>query len=157
MREELTEGQKRVVDVLLSLQSHAFSSIENRQAMEWRLSISLWTAAAILLGFLIKGDVQEISVWVKLSVTALAVAVVALHMLWAKGAGRRTGSDVRVCYFWERQTRKQLDAEYPPEMEAEMGKLRSTAGQLKAYSLFFQISTTALLAFTIIAVVWSVC
>jgi hypothetical protein len=157
MREDLTEGQKRLVDVLLSLQSHAFNSIKNRQSMEWRLSVSLWTAGAILLGFLVRGDVPDVSVWVKAAVTCLAIALVALHMLWARGAGRRTGSDVRACYHWEGQVRETLEAEYPAEMQAEMGRLRSSAGQLRTYSFLFQISTTALLAFTIIAAVWAVC
>ncbi|MBA7696989.1 hypothetical protein ES703_105647 [subsurface metagenome] len=154
MKKELNDDEKNLTDVLLSLQTHAFNSVKNRQGFEWRLSISLWTAFVILLGFLLKGDVPELTVWMKLGVTCVATVIVVLHLFWVKGAGRRTRADIHVEYFWEKQVRQLLDTNYTDSLQKELDALQSTSGYIRTYSFFVQLSTTFFLALAIICAVW---
>jgi len=154
MKKELKDDEKNLSDVLLALQAHAFNSVKNRQGFEWRLSISLWTASVILLGFLLKGDIPAVTVWVKIGLTCAAIVMVVLHLLWAKGAGRRTRADIHVAYFWEKKVCELLDTNYPGELQKELDALQLTAGYIRTYSFLFQISTTFFIALTLICAIW---
>jgi hypothetical protein len=154
MKTELKEDEKRLVDVLLSLQKHAFESVKNRQAMEWRLSISLWTVSVLLLGFLLKGDIANLNTLVKFGLTIIAAAAFVSHVGWAKGAGKRTGADINVTYFWEGKTRELLGVKYPDQLQKELDVLREASGHLRTYSFSFQLLTTLFLALGIVCVVW---
>ena len=154
MKKLLNNDEKRAAEVLLSLQASAFNSFNERRRYEWRLCISLWTASAVLLGFLLKGEIQAISPWLKWGLTVVAALMMVLHAIWMKGAGRRNRADIHVAYFWEEKTRDILDAAYPKKLETELRALRETSGRLTSWSFFFQLATTILLALAIICATW---
>jgi hypothetical protein len=140
MKNKLTEDEKRLADVLLSLQTHAFNSLNERRRYEWRLSISLWTAMVVLLAFLLKREVALLSVWVKVALTLVAAVVAVLHAVWMKGAGRRNGADVRTSYFWEAKTRELLDVEYPKAHQTELDAFQATSGYFRTFSYVYCLS-----------------
>ena len=154
MKKQLKDDEKRAAEVLLSLQASAFNSFNERRRYEWRLCISVWTASAVLLGFLLKGEIQAVSLWIKWALTGFAAFMIVLHAIWMKGAGRRNRADIHVAYFWEEKTRDVLDVKYPPELESELQALRAKSGRLTSWSFFFQLATTILLALAIIWATW---
>ncbi len=84
MERKLSNEAKQLADVMLALQRYAFDRIKNRQGLEWRLCISLWTVSVILLGFLLKGDIAIAGLLERLGITVLAVLVPFLHLHWIR-------------------------------------------------------------------------
>ena len=154
MRPQLNGEKKHLADVLLALQGHALGSVNTRREYEWKLSIAVWTASAILLGSMLTGQIKLLDTYPKVGLTCLAVCIVLLHLAWMKGAGRRNRADIRAACFWEEQTRALLDASYPEELTHEFSNLRASSGRLHTYSYLFQLSVTILLAVAVILKAW---
>jgi hypothetical protein len=154
MESKLSNEDKQLADVMLALQRYAFDRVKNRQGMEWRLCISLWTVSVILLGFLLKGDIAIAGPTEKATLSVLAVLVPVLHFIWIKGAGRRGRLDMLTSMFWDNQLLELLTVNYDEDLQAELDSLKSTAGNAGTYSFLFQICTTVLLAIGILCATW---
>jgi hypothetical protein len=154
MKNNLQDEEKNLADVLMSLHTDAFNRFKNRQYYEWRLSISLWTASAILLGFLLKGDIHDLNFWIKGIMTFFAIALSLSHYFWFKGAGKRTQMDTEASIFFEQKIQKLIDVDHSEEYQKELANLLKTSGKFLSYSYLFQFSITCLISIAIICVVW---
>ncbi len=154
METKLNNETRHAADVMLALQRYAFDRITNRQGFEWRLCISLWTVAAILLGFLLKGDIALTATTEKVGLTMLAALMPLLHFLWIRGAGRRSRLDMLMSIFWDKQLLRLMNVDYDSDITDELGRLKTTTGQVRTYSFLFQVSTTILLAIGIACAAW---
>lgn len=101
----MTEEERRRFKSLEALRAAAYASFNDRRSYEWKLSLSIWTALAILLAGLLQplksGEefpLRGSCVWI---VFALAGALlVVLHALWSDWASRANSIDNRIQFHF---------------------------------------------------------
>jgi len=68
--------EKNKFDAILALQEMTWKRMNARQGVEWKMSISLWTALSIIIGTVITGRISILQSQVILIYTIVGIAII---------------------------------------------------------------------------------
>jgi len=147
MTSEPETPAKCEVDLWKTLRASAWDDFHTRRTYEWKIALSLWTAMAAFAGTTLAGHVTVDRCTLLRAVIAAAVALTALHTLFAWGVCRANDLNRKRQFFFEDQMMKRLDLHYPEEIDLLIKQARERSGSLLNWSHLFQLGITVLLAF----------
>lgn len=155
----MTEEERRRFESLETLRHAAYVSFSDRRSYEWKLSLGIWTALAVLLAGLLQpaqpGEVFPVkSPWAWVVATVVAGALAFLHLCWSEGASRRNNVDVEVADHYASEMQRMLNVPYGEALCWEIACLPSRRGW-KTWSHLAQISITVLLGIAAVVIVWA--
>ena len=110
------------VDSLWKLHAAAWASFQRRAGNEFRFALSVWTAAVILIGIALKGDVRDVPAW--LAIPALA-AFVALHWWYERGMARSNNADLAKCYELEKVIMTEIGQTWSAPLQERIAAFRA--------------------------------
>lgn len=158
---ELSDHEKSLIDVYLTLQNYGFKRAQNRQNMEWKLSFSIWTTLSIVITSLLKGDFAYPKVIINNDLISafngafvfIALTIFFLHFLWMYGAGQRTRLDQMISLYFDGKIQNRINFEYPNEITELLAKGKKSAGKIISYSIGVQLIITLVLALSVIILI----
>ena len=101
----MTEEEQRRFDSLETLRAAAYASFNDRRGYEWKFSLSIWSALAVLLAGLVQpikqGEVFPFHGTCAWAAFALAgLLLVALHAVWSHWASRANYIDNKIQFHF---------------------------------------------------------
>jgi len=145
------------LDGLELLRKAAWDSFERRTAIEWKLSLSLWTALAAFIGSIATGKVPVHSYVAVIILTVIAVMLCYLHFIWLRGMGKANNLDRKRENFFADRMMELIPIKYTQDLITEMGD-RSTKklSVWNDYAHKFQLGVTATLSLGVIGtILWA--
>jgi len=146
----MTDNNRRRFESLESLRRAAYESLNDRRSYEWKLSLSIWTALAILLAGLLQpaktGEVFPLKgPCVGFFAFIFGALLVILHAYWSNGASRANSVDRKVMLHFAHAMQNMLNLPYEEALQKEIADLPATRGWTQ-WSHIAQIFITFLLA-----------
>jgi len=154
---EMTEGERRRFESLEALRAAAYASFNDRRATEWKLSLSIWTALAILLAGLVQpvklGEIFPLKgtlIWLVFAFGGLVLVL--LHFLWSDWESRANSLDKDVLlHFRNEMVNKTLNLPFSEDLERKIKEHSNAVGWRKTSHLV-QVLITALLALAVVLI-----
>ena len=145
-----------------SLRLAAYNSFNDRRSYEWKLSLAIWTALAVLVAGLVQIDKAggfplhgKRYGWIA---TVLGICLVALHVYFNNCIARANAIDKDMALFYSKQMRAALGLSFPPKLDEMINALpkRPKHPHLNfgQWGHLAQITITFLLTIAAVALVW---
>lgn len=101
------EGGTRI-DALLKLADSVWNEMDRRRSFEWKVNFGLWTALALLAGFMFRAEFNP-SAWGRLFVVYVIGAITVVYIsVWMLGLQRRSRVNIEAAYSMRRQVDREL-------------------------------------------------
>src|SRR5512145_2627789 len=114
----MTGDERRRFESVEALRAAAYLSFNDRRGHEWKLSLSIWTALAILLAGLIQpGEVFPLRgscVWVCFAFAGIVIVI--LHALWNNWASKANNIDNASGRYFRDEMMKILDLHFGTDL-----------------------------------------
>jgi hypothetical protein len=156
----MTEEEQRRFEALEVLRAAAYTSFNDRRGHEWKFSLSIWTALAILLAGLVQplkpGEVFPLRgtcVWVAFALAGLLLVV--LHAVWSYWVFRANYIDNKIRFhFRDEMINNTLKLPFSSELNEIITKhLQPPFEWTHRYPLV-QVGTTLLLVVGVVLIVY---
>lgn len=109
----MDEAAKRRFDAVFQLYQGCWQRIAERRSYEWKITLTLWTAFALLIGVLLTGEIVTAgrARWaVTIGVFGIGSLVVLAHGCYLWGVGLRHTADREMAFHYERILQELSDA-----------------------------------------------
>jgi len=94
----MTQEEERRFRALETLRKAAWESFNERRKYEFKVTFSMWTALAALIGLLMTRDMKGPAVAYAAGTTAVSVGAAALHAWWIGGISRANRLDKHIAF-----------------------------------------------------------
>ncbi|MBU2622687.1 MAG: hypothetical protein KKD92_10260 [Proteobacteria bacterium] len=154
----MTDTERRRFESIESLKRSAYGSFNDRRNYEWKLSLSIWTALAILLAGLVQPAKIEETFPLGASFAWIGAAIVGallvfLHGYWSNGVSKANSIDKSIYLYYDLEMRKMLNLSFSENINMEIAKMSRTKGW-RNWSHLAQISITVLLSAAAIVIIY---
>lgn len=117
----MDDATKRRFDAIASLRTGLWNNFNERRTYEWKLTLGLWTVAAIFISsFLFSGPPKICDERVRWGGYILAAGAIFLHWSFLRGLSRANATDRKVMRYDENILRSLSGAELSKELDCEI-------------------------------------
>ena len=156
----MKDDEQKRFESLETLRAAAYTSFNDRRGHEWKLSLSIWTALAILLAGLIQplkpGEIFPLwgtCVWLVFALAGLLLVV--LHAVWSFWAARANEIDNKIRFhFRDEMINNTLKLPFGSELNGIISNhVQAPFGWTRRYPLV-QVGTTLLLVAGVVLIAY---
>lgn len=154
----MTDDERNRFESMDSLRQAAYDSFNDRRSYEWKFSLSIWTALAVLLAGIVQPakdgasfPLKGAAVWLVAAI--VGVLLVLLHAYWNNGASRANSVDKGVALYFARAMQAMLSLPFDGDLEKKIEALPKTEGWTQ-WSHLAQVAITALLALAVVSIIY---
>ena len=156
----MTDDERNRFESMDSLRQAAYNSFNDRRSYEWKFSLSIWTALAVLLAGLVQPaqdgasfPLKGAAVWLVAAI--VGVLLVLLHAYWSNGASRANSVDKGVALYFAcaMQDMLMLSLPFDGDLRKKIEALPKTEGWTQ-WSHLAQVAITALLSLAVVSVIY---
>ena len=112
----MNEDAKRRFDAVAVLWKGCWDRIKERRTYEWKTTLTLWTALALLVGALLTNALPA-GAMLSAGVGVLGALVVAAHWVYLAGLGKRHADDREMAIHYERILRNLTGSDFDPALK----------------------------------------
>lgn len=98
----MDEAAKRRFDAILELLNGCWQKTADRRTYEWRITLTLWTGFAMLIGVLLTSDIGTASPAVSVGVFIIGFLIVCAHGLFLWGVAVMQTADRKMALHYEK-------------------------------------------------------
>ena len=154
----MTDVERRRFESIETLRRASYDSFNDRRSYEWKLSLSIWTALALLIAGLVQpakpDEVFPLSApWSWVGGLVAAMLLLFFHGYWSNGAARVNSIDRDAFLHFYQAMQTLLKLPFDATLQNAIKALPRKQGW-KQWSHVVQLLITALLAATAVVIVY---
>ena len=161
LMQEKQEGISLKLQYLEELRKAAYLSFNDRRSYEWKLSLAIWTALAIVIVGLAQQKLQDLTIpgtYFKVVAVVIGLLIIVVHVYFNNGMARANAIDKTRFQDYSRQIESMLEITRDPKLQKMIGELPSTPNhrwlQWWQWGHLAQIAITLLLTAVTVSLVW---
>ena len=144
----MDENAKRRFDAVAVLWKGCWDRIQERRTYEWKTTLTLWTALALLVGALLTNALPAGCV-LSVGVGILGFLVVGAHWVYLGGLGKRHADDRDMAIHYERILRDLTGSDFDQALKDRLAKMTKRQRSLfREWSRRVQASVSLILWLT---------
>jgi len=128
-RKDMTEEERKRFESITTLMQSAYDSFNDRRSYEWKLSLSIWTALALLLVGLVQTAKFPVSFPFSVIISAIMGAIlIYLHIFFSHGVARANSIDKDVFLHYNKEMNKIVNLPFPKKLQDDIDNLPHNKG-----------------------------
>ena len=143
------------IEALVQLQKNAFERFKYRGEMEWKRCVSLWTVLVVLLGLIVKGDI-ELETTAKYILSGTIFLSFLIHFYWTFGIAETYKIDNHTQRYYEKAILEKINVSDNVPVAQQADEKLDKSGTVTNWYHVFHLGITFILSACIIASVWIV-